>query len=356
MAQFHPLIVTDIQKTIRDAVVVTLQPENGADFAFVPGQYLTLRRDFDGEELRRSYSICSGRDDKSLQIGIKKVEGGAFSTWANTDLEIGNVVDAMLPMGNFYAEDANDSPHLLAFAAGSGITPILSILRTSLENDTATRATLVYANRNPNTVMFREELEDLKNSYIERMNIVHILSDESQEIDLFRGRIDIEKCAALFKQWIDINTITTAYICGPEQMMQSVATSLEQHGLPKDKIRFELFGSSQPGRARKRIAVTSEIDHGVDGQMTIGGETRSFVIPQNTSLLDAALINNLDAPYACKAGVCSTCKAKVLEGEVEMAANHSLEDYEVEAGYVLTCQCYPISAKKVVWNYDQSGH
>jgi ring-1,2-phenylacetyl-CoA epoxidase subunit PaaE len=355
MAQFHLLTVTDIHKTIRDAVVVTLKPANGADFAFTQGQYLTFRHDFDGDELRRSYSICSASNDGTLQVGIKRIAGGTFSTWANSELAIGDVVEAMAPMGNFYTEDASDTPHLLAFTAGSGITPILSIIRTAMQ-DGVTRATLVYANRNPNTVMFREELEDLKNRHMGRLNIVHILSDESQEIDLFRGRIDAEKCKALFANWVDISTVTTAYICGPEQMMHTGVASLEDHGLPKDRIRFELFASSQPGRARQPAVDMAAPEEGVQGRMTIGGETRSFVIPQDTSLLDAALINNLDAPYACKAGVCSSCKAKVLEGDVEMVANHALEDYEVEAGYVLTCQCFPVTAQKVVWDYEQSGH
>ena len=356
MVQFHPLIVTDIQKTIRDAVIVTLQPADGTTFPFKPGQYLTFRRNFEGEELRRSYSICSSPADPAVQVGIKKVPGGAFSTWANTELAVGNSIQSMPPMGNFYREDTADNPHLLAFAAGSGITPIISILRTSLDKDLSTRATLIYANRNPSTIMFKEELEELKNSYMDRFNIVHILSDESQEIDLFKGRIDDEKCTALFEKWIDITTITTAYICGPEQMMQTVAANLEQHGLPAEHIRFELFASAQKGRLKKPIVDSSTTDHGIKGQLKIDGEVRSLTIPPDTSLLDAALINNFNVPYACKAGVCSTCKAKVVEGDVEMVANHSLEDHEVEDGYVLTCQCFPVSSKSVIWDYDQSGH
>lgn len=356
MAHFHPLKVTSIEKTTRDAVVVTLQPEDGADFSFVQGQYLTFRRDFDGEELRRSYSICTGVDAGVLQVGIKRVAGGAFSTWANTELAVGDTVDAMAPMGNFFAEDKAEQPHVLAFAAGSGITPILSILRSALASDPRSRATLVYSNRNPNTVMFREELEDLKNRYIGRLNIVYVFSDESQEIDLFLGRVDAKKCAALFEQWIAITSVTKAYICGPQDMMTVVSDSLRKHGLTKEHIRFELFASSQTGRAPRRIADLSEPDVGVTGKVTVGGETRTLVIPQETSLLNAALANKLDAPYACKAGVCSSCKAKVLEGDVEMVANHALEDYEVEAGFVLTCQCYPISNEKVVWSYDEGGH
>ncbi|WP_415921521.1 2Fe-2S iron-sulfur cluster-binding protein [Tateyamaria sp. SN6-1] len=356
MAQFYPLSVTNIHKTIRDAVVVTLEPAGGGDFAFTPGQYLTFRRDFDGQELRRSYSICAAPQDGVLQVGIKRVAGGAFSTWANTDLRIGDVVEAMPPMGQFYAETTEDTPHYLAFAGGSGITPVLSILRTVLADQSDARFTLVYANRAPNTIMFREELEDLKNRYLGRLTIIHILEDDSQEIDLFHGRVDGDKCAALFAHWIDIETVTMAFICGPEPMMLAISEALGVHGLSKDQIRFELFASAQPGRLPERVADNAEMEAGVAGRVTIAGEARSVLIPPQTSLLDAALANSLDAPFACKAGVCSTCKAKVLEGEVEMVSNHALEDYEVDAGYVLTCQCYPTSADRVVWDYDAAGH
>ena len=355
MAQFHTLTVTHIEKTIRDAVVVTLAPKSG-DFGFTQGQYLTFRRDFDGHEIRRSYSICAGRDDGVLQVGIKRVTGGAFSTWANTDLKAGDTVEAMPPMGKFYAETDSAAPHGLAFAGGSGITPILSILRTGLTEDPEARYTLIYANRNPNTIMFREELEDLKNRHLGRFSVIHVLEDDSQEIDLFRGRVDGAKCAALFKTWIDIETVDMAFICGPEPMMLAISDALETHGLATDRIRFELFASGQPGRLPERVADASDMQDGIEGRVTLGGESRSLTIPDRTSLLDTALQNDLDAPFACKAGVCSTCKCKVLEGEVEMVANHSLEDYEVEAGFVLSCQAYPVSAAKVVWDYDEAGH
>ncbi|MEM8728559.1 MAG: 2Fe-2S iron-sulfur cluster-binding protein [Pseudomonadota bacterium] len=356
MVQFHPLTVTAIEKTIRDAVVVTLQPEDQEAFAFTQGQYLTFRKMFDDQELRRSYSICAGRSDGLVQVGIKRVAGGAFSTWANSELQVGDRMEALPPMGNFFAQAPAEAPHYLAFAGGSGITPVLSILRTGLDAEPEARFTLVYANRNPTTIMFREELEDLKNRYLNRFNVIHILEDESQEIDLFRGRVDGEKCAALFAHWIDITSVDMAYICGPEPMMQAIAAALELHGLSKDQIRFELFASGQPGRLPEPVADAAHMADGVEGRLTIGGESRSLTIPPRTSLLDAALQSNLDAPFACKAGVCSTCKAKVMQGEVEMISNHALEDYEVDAGFVLTCQCYPVSAEPVVWDYDQARH
>lgn len=356
MAQFHTLTVTDIHKTIRDAAVLTLQADDVAAFAFVPGQYLTFKRVFDGEEIRRSYSICTAVHDNQIKVGVKRVDGGVFSTWVNTELAVGDRLDAMSPMGKFYSGDAlTDDTHILGFAGGSGITPVLSIIRTVLAESDSARFTLVYANRNVNTIMFRDELEDLKNRFMQRLNIIHILEDESQDIDLFTGRIDAEKCSALFKHWIDIKSVTCSYICGPEPMMQVIAAALEEYGIDKSKIRFELFASNQPGRAKKPAASRNDNDTGLQAQVTLNGETRSFTMKRDTSLLEAGLANTLDAPFACKAGVCSTCKAKVLEGETEMLVNHALEDYEVEAGYVLTCQCYPLS-DKVVWDYDQAGH
>ncbi|MEL6532461.1 MAG: 2Fe-2S iron-sulfur cluster-binding protein [Pseudomonadota bacterium] len=354
MPRFHEMTVTDIDKTIRDAVVVTLDPD-GADFSFTPGQYLTFRRDFDGEELRRSYSICSGREDGVLQVGIKRVDGGAFSTWANTDLKIGDRLEAMPPMGSFYAAPDADAPHFLGFAAGSGITPILSILRSELAANPLAEFTLVYANRNINTIMFRDELADLKDLYMGRFNLIHVLTDEAQDIDLFQGRIDGQKCADLFARWIDVASVNTAFICGPEGMMTAVASSLEAHGLRKDQIRFELFASAQPGRAKLRPRSDADRTEGIAARVTLDGESRSFTMDRDVSLLEAAITNKVDAPYACKAGVCSTCKCKVLRGEVEMLANHALEDYEVEQGYVLSCQAFARS-DDVVWDYDQAGH
>lgn len=358
MARFHPLEVTEIRRETRDAVVVTLKPrdEDRDAFAFTQGQYLTFRRAFDGEELRRSYSICAGVDEGILRVGIKRVDGGAFSTWANEDLAVGDVLEAMPPMGKFHTPlEAAAQKHYLAFAGGSGITPVLSLIKTTLAREPGSRFTLVYANRQISSIMFREELEDLKNSNLGRLSVIHVLETEAQEIDLFTGRIDAAKMAQFFRLWIDAETVDTAFICGPEPMMLTIAESLRQHGLDDAQIKFELFASSQPGRAKQRVVSkeAGKTANSAEIKVTLDGATRTFTMPKDgTSVLEAAVGADMDAPFSCKAGVCSTCRAKVLEGEVEMAVNHALEDYEVRAGYVLSCQCTPLS-DKVVISYDE---
>jgi ring-1,2-phenylacetyl-CoA epoxidase subunit PaaE len=358
MARFYDLEVTDIRKTIRDAVVVTLRPENGAvkDFDFTQGQYLTFRRDFGGEELRRSYSICAGKDDGVLQVGIKRIEGGAFSTWANEELKVGDRLQALPPAGGFHAPlDPGADRQYLGFAGGSGITPVLSIIKTTLRREPKSSFTLVYANKGVSTIMFREELEDLKNRYMGRFNVIHVLEDDAQEIDLFTGMVTEARCGELIDSgWIDIGHVDMAFICGPEPMMLGIARALKTAGLADAQIKFELFASAQPGRLkRKAVSVAKASKEGqTRAAITIDGATQTVTMDRDTSLLDAALANRIDAPYACKAGVCSTCRCKVLEGEVEMVANHALEDYEVEKGYVLSCQSYPLTDTVVV-DYDQ---
>ncbi|MEP2682013.1 MAG: 2Fe-2S iron-sulfur cluster-binding protein [Sulfitobacter sp.] len=352
MSQFHPLLVTDIHHTIRDAVVLTLKPEDPSAFAFTQGQYLTFKQDFDGTELRRNYSICAGLDDGELKVGIKRVDGGAFSTYANTELKVGDTLHAMPPQGKFFtAIEPEVAKNYLGFAGGSGITPVLSILKTVLKREPNSTFTLVYANRAVNTIMFREELEDLKNRYMGRLTVIHIL-ESGQDMELFEGRIDQAKCDALFKHWIQIDNIDTAFICGPEPMMLAIAEALKTNGLTDEQIKFELFSESQQGRlAKQEMAKRSEGQSGTEITVIIDGARRSFTMQKGQSVLEAALENGQEAPFSCKAGVCSTCMGKVLEGEVEMLSNHALEDYEVERGYVLTCQSYPLSDTLTI-DYD----
>lgn len=356
MPDFYPLRVTKIQRSTRDAVIVSLAPPASVDFSFVQGQYLTFRREFDGVELRRSYSICSGVGDTSLQVGIKRVEGGAFSTWVNAGLAVGDTLEAMLPMGRFFGERPEpDAPHYLGIAAGSGITPILSIIRTELATRERAQFTLIYANRDSASIMFRDELADLKDQYLQRLNIVHILSREETDIELFGGRLNTDKLTALFAQWVNLESVDAAYLCGPEELMKVATDSLVQHGLAKEAVRYELFASAQVGRAPRKTASEAEALSDVTVELKIDGETRRFTMERGDSLLKAALANKIDAPYACGAGVCSTCMARVLEGEVDMRRNHALEDHEVEQGFVLMCQCYATSDHVSV-SYDDVGH
>lgn len=358
MAQFHPLTVTDIKRDTRDSVIVTLKPpaEANGDFKFIQGQYLTFRRVFDGEEMRRSYSICAGVNDGILRVGIKKVDGGWFSSWANEDLKVGDTLDAMKPMGNFHAPlKPEEARSYLGFAGGSGITPMISLIRTILDAESKSTFTLVYGNRSTSAIMFREELEDLKNVHMGRLNIVHILESEAADIDLFSGRLDRAKCDELFSRWIDVKGADLAFICGPEPMMLAVSESLRAHGLDEGAIKFELFASAQPGKAKKKAASGDVAARGKICSATIilDGASRVVELAKGEeTVLEAALAASIDAPYACKAGVCSTCRAKLIEGEVDMEANYALEDYEVERGYILTCQSHP-RTDRVVVDYDQ---
>lgn len=348
MPNFYPLTVTDVQKDTRDAVVVTLRPAKSdrESFRYVQGQYLTLRRDFDGTDVRRCYSICTGIDEDHLKVGIKKVAGGCFSTWANEQLQVGESIDAMAPMGKFFLPLEPDAGrYYLGFAGGSGITPVLSIIKTVLKREPQSRFTLVYANRSISSVMFRDELDDIKSEYMSRFNVLHVLEDDAQDIDLFTGRIDTERCNALLSSWIHAPSVSAAFICGPEPMMLAIAESLKQNGLSDEQIKFELFTSAQPGRIPRDESITAEATEKVtELALTLDGSTRKISMTKpGETVLEAALAAKMDVPFSCTAGVCSTCMAKVTEGEVEMKTNHTLEDYEVRQGYVLTCQCLPLT-------------
>ena len=267
--------------------------------------------------------------------------------------KVGDTLHAMPPSGSFHTPiEPDKAKNYLGFAGGSGVTPVLSILRTVMTREPDSTFTLIYANRAVGTIMFREELEDLKNRYMGRLTLIHVL-ETGQDIDLFTGRVDQDKCAALFKSWIDIGSIDTAFICGPEPMMLAIADALKTHGLADGQIKFELFSESQKGQlAKQEIKERAKGQAGTKTTVIIDGTGHQFEMPKDQSVLEPALANDLDAPFSCKAGVCSTCKAKVTEGEYEMLTNHALEDYEVEAGFVLTCQCYALSDTLVV-DYDQ---
>jgi ring-1,2-phenylacetyl-CoA epoxidase subunit PaaE len=318
----------------------------------VQGQYLTLRAMIDGEEVRRSYSICSAVQDKRLRVAIKKVAGGAFSTWATGHLLPASTIDVMPPQGSFHIPlQPETARHVVAFAAGSGITPMLAIIKTMLIAEPLTRFTLVYGNRSSGSVMFKDELEDLKDTYLTRLNLVWVMSRESQDIELFNGRIDYNKTTELLTRWVDPKSIDAAFICGPYDMMLAVTQALEDKGVNKSRIKAELFGTPLPTKARA-IQVLAESDEHCDVEVVLDGARRTFTMAKNQSLVDGGLKAGLDMPYACKGGVCSTCRAQVLIGEVDMDNNFALEDYEVARGFVLCCQSFPVSDKLVI-DFDQ---
>ena len=357
MAPFYPLRVTEVRRETRDSVVVTLVPkdEHKQLFDFIQGQYLTFRTTIDGEDVRRTYSICSAVQDHTLRVGIKKVAGGRFSTWANAELKAGQVLDVMPPLGHFYVPlDQAHRKHYVAFAGGSGITPVFAILKTTLLTEPHSRFTLFYANETSGAIMFREELEDLKNEFMARLNLVHILNREHQEVELFNGLMTTEKCALLFKHWLDLKSVDTAFICGPQPMMMTLNASLRAHGLSQQQIKIELFATPEMLKRKPRIdpAVTAARPETCNATIIIEGRARTFAMQKKTeTILEAAMREGLEPPHACKSGVCSTCRAKLVEGEVDMDQNFALEDYEIARGYILTCQSYPVSDSVIV-NYD----
>jgi ring-1,2-phenylacetyl-CoA epoxidase subunit PaaE len=355
MSKFYPLTVAQVRHETRDAIAVTFDVprELKQAFAYQQGQHLTLRALIDGEDVRRSYSICSAVQDDLLRVAIKRTPGGMFSSWANESLVPGMQLEVMPPMGHFNVPlDAANEKHYLAFASGSGITPILSIIKTTLLAEPKSRFTLVYGNRATSSVIFRDELTDLKDAYMERLRLVYVMSREQQDIDLFNGRITQDKCSQFLQHWIDIRDIDIAFICGPEEMMHGVSAALQEAGLPKEQIRIELFAASIPQHERKPRKLDAGQQHQTEVTVIMDGSAVSYTMDkEKESVLDAGLRAGLEMRWSCKGGVCSTCRCKVLEGQVEMDVNYALEDYEVARGFVLSCQSFPLT-DKVVLDFD----
>ena len=353
MVDFHELKVTDIHKETKDCVVLTFGIPDALkeEFQFKQGQHLNVRTYIDGEEVRRSYSICSSPLDADLKVAVKKIEGGKFSTFANEVLKAGDTLDVMTPDGRFYVDvNQEKKKHYIAFAAGSGITPILSIIKTHLALEPNSTFQLFYLNRRVKSIIFKEEIEGLKNKYLGRFEIFHFLTKEPRSVALFNGRFTEEKLDALTTKLIDVPAVDDCFLCGPESMIFLVKDALEKAGLNKDNIHFELFNSGNTEEDKKHIAEVLEhqADH-TDVTIIDGSNEFHFEMDSDyDNILDAALANDADLPFACKGGVCCTCRAKVVEGSVEMKINYALEPEEVEQGYVLTCQAVPTSDKVVV--------
>lgn len=356
MSKFYPLTISDVKQETRDTIVVSfaVPAELQDTFSYQQGQHLTLRSEINGEDLRRSYSICSAVQERQLRVAIKRAPGGLFSNWANESFVPGQRIEVMPPMGHFNVPlEAGNRKHYLAFAAGSGITPMMSIIKTTLLSEPHSHFTLVYANRASSSVIFKEELTDLKDAYLERFNVVYVMSREQQDVELFNGRIDRAKCDAFFASWIDLKDVDAAFLCGPEEMVQAVAASLQAHGLPKAQIKTELFAASTPPRTHTARPVVGKQECEVT--VIVDGYHNVFTMDkEKESVLEAGLKHGIDLRYSCKGGVCATCRCKVVDGKVDMDANYALEDYEIARGFVLSCQSFPVS-DKLLLDFDQDN-
>ncbi len=344
-ATFHPLRVAEITPLTDDAVRIGFEvpAELAQDFQFVQGQHLNIRTSLAGDDVRRSYSICSAADSGKLQIGVKVLPGGHFSGFAAGTLKVGDLLDVMTPMGRFFTElDPANTNTYCAIAAGSGITPILSIIATTLDQEPMSRVTLLYANRSTRTIMFLEELEDLKNRYPDRFQLIHVLSREAQDAELLSGRLDAARLTKITETLVPVETVDDWFLCGPYTMVEMLRDTLVELGVDKRHIHSELFHVDTTPPVRR----TTEQAEGAGSEVTIrldGRRSTFHLLRDDVPVLDAVLRVRSDAPFACRGGVCGTCRAKVLEGSVEMDTNYALEPDEVEAGYVLTCQSHPTS-------------
>jgi len=349
---FHSLRVATIEPLTKDSVAITFEvpPELRADYEFVAGQHLIIRTDLAGDDVRRSYSICSPAGSGVLRVAVKRLDGGAFSEHALEMLRPGESLEVMTPSGRFFTPlDPHHAKHYVYVAAGSGITPILSLVTTTLAVEPKSRVTLIYGNRTHKTVMFLEEVEDLKDRYGERMQLIHVLSREPQEVELFSGRLDPERMQRMFAL-VPPDTVDDWFLCGPFEMVTSLRRLLVERGVPKGAVHGEIFHvSAEPPPVRR--TAEAPVDS-AKVTITLDGRTSTFPLAADgPPVIEAALSVRADAPFACKGGVCGTCRAKLVSGTVAMDTNYALEPDEVEKGYVLTCQSHPTSPE-VVLDYD----
>ena len=360
--RFHDLTVKRVSPEAAGAVAITLAiPDEAKDsFAFEPGQFLTLRATVNGQDVRRSYSISSPRSRLAargeLEIGIRPVENGLFSNWAAQSIKAGDTIQVMPPDGRFIVKKKR-ALHRVGFAAGSGITPILSIAATTLEEQPESKFTLVYGNRRMSTVMFNEALQDLKDRYRDRLTLIHVLSRQAQEVDLLQGRIDGDKVREIIKALLPVGSMDEVFICGPDAMISATEDALLQAGVPADRIRTERFTVGLPAGANPvgtgtSAAVAAQAEKDIALTVVLDGKEHELAISPDEHVLDAALNAGLDLPFSCKAGVCCTCRAKVLDGTVVMDKNFTLEAPEVAQGFVLSCQARATS-KRLLVSFDE---
>ncbi len=355
MAEFHQIKIAQVYKETKDTVVVSFDiPEQLQNtFNFIQGQHLTLRAIINGEDIRRSYSLCSSPLDKEWKVAIKQIPGGVFSTYANSTLKSGDTLELMEPSGNFYidVEPASAKNHI-AFAAGSGITPMLSIIKTHLLSEPNSTFKLFYLNRKVKSIIFKEEIEQLKNEFFNRFQVFYFLTKEQRDIPFLNGRFDKEKLNVLTKTFIDIEDTNHCFICGPQDMIFLIRDHLEEKGLDKNNIHYELFFSGNPEDNKHIAEVLEHKVEGTDVTIVDGGKEFHFIMEDEyDNILDGALAAGADLPFACKGGVCSTCKCRVIEGSVEMKINYALDEKEVSQNLVLSCQAVP-TTEKVVVDFD----
>jgi ring-1,2-phenylacetyl-CoA epoxidase subunit PaaE len=353
---FHRLEIAEIVAETAEARSIRFHvPEALAGaFRFKPGQHLTLRAELDGEEVRRNYSLCVAPEEGQLKVTVKRIAGGLFSNWANDNLKAGDSIDVMEPHGSFTWDfDPDEANHYAAFAGGSGITPVMSLLKAAMIEEPGSRFTLFYGNRDSQSVIFLEELARLKNRHMDRLEIHHFLAEESEDIELFNGMLDSAKCGDILGNLIDPAEVTSFFICGPGPMMDSAEAALVERGVASEKIHLERFTADRPPEAlQAQLEAMSRQARGLTIEVTLDGRRRRVPFDaQAGNILDSARLAGLAAPFACKAGVCATCRARVVSGEVEMAARYGLTDEEIGAGYVLTCQSVP-KGEGVAVDYD----
>ena len=353
---FHTLHVAEIVPETAEATSIRFAvPEDLREtFRFKPGQHLTLKADIGGEEIRRNYSLCVAPQDGQVKVTVKRIAGGIFSNWANDNLKPGDAVEVMPPHGSFTWDfDPGAANHYVGFAGGSGITPVISLLKTALLTEPDSRFTLFYGNRDSQSVIFLEALAALKNRFMDRLQVHHFLAEEAEDIDLFNGLLDRAKCDEILDRLVDPDAAAAFFICGPEPMMDAAEAALADRGVPREKIHLERFTAGRPpAEVQAQIHALQQEAQGLTMMVTLDGRKRRVAFDAGAgNILDSARAAGLPAPFACKAGVCATCRARVVSGEVEMAARYGLTDDEVEAGYVLTCQSVP-KGEGVELDYD----
>ena len=355
---FYPLVVKAIRHETRDAAVLVFDVPSELQevFTFIQGQYLTVRATIEGESIRRSYSISSAVQDGVLRIVVKRAPGGLFSNWILDRTKVGDVIEVMPPMGSFHVPlKAEHAKRYVAFAVGSGITPIFSIIKTTLLAEPNSSFTLFYGNRASGSVILREELADLKDRFLSRLVVVHVMSREHQDVDLLNGRINGEKARDLLRQFCRLELVDVVFLCGPHEMVEAITSVLSSSGFPEERIKLEYFAPKT--ETRKTHANTGGLTKQQSCRVTVtmdGGKQPFTMRQREETLLDGAIRAGIDVRYSCKSGVCATCRAKLTSGEVDMDANYALEDYEIARGFILTCQSYPVTSEIAI-DFDQDN-